>query len=66
MLVEILQQLYTAFFSDWIVANEPAAEELRWLDCAIARYLQTRMKSLQFNFVDAFCSFPRLGSAASR
>jgi hypothetical protein len=29
MLVENLQQLYTDVFNDWIVANEPAAEELR-------------------------------------
>jgi hypothetical protein len=30
MIVENLQQLYTDIFSDWIVANEQAAEELRW------------------------------------
>jgi len=53
MLVENLQQLYTDVFNDWMVANEPAAEELRWLACAIDRYLRTRMKSSQFNFVDA-------------
>jgi hypothetical protein len=57
MLVENLQQLYTDVFNDWIVANEPAAEELRWLACAIDRYLRTRMKSSQFNFVDAFTAF---------
>jgi hypothetical protein len=57
MLVENLQQLYTDVFNDWIVANEPAAEELRWLACAIDRYLRSRMKSSQFNFVDAFTAF---------
>ena len=30
MIVENLQQLYTDVFHDWIVANEQAAEELRW------------------------------------
>ena len=57
MLVENLQQLYTDVFNDWIVANEHAAEELRWLACAIAQYLQTRMKGSQLNFVDAFAAF---------
>src|SRR5258708_13187516 len=57
MLVENLQQLYTDVFNDWIVANEPAAEELRWLACAIDRYLRTRSKSSQLNFVDAFALF---------
>jgi hypothetical protein len=57
MLVENVQQLYTDVFNDWIVANEPAAEELRWLACAIDRYLRTRSKSSQLNFVDAFAVF---------
>ena len=37
MIVENLQQLYTDVFSDWIVANEQAAEELRWRAAAIDR-----------------------------
>jgi type IV secretion system protein TrbE len=57
MLVENMQQLYTDVFTDWVIANEPAAEELRWLACAIDHYLKTRMKSSQFNFVDAFAAF---------
>jgi type IV secretion system protein TrbE len=39
------------------VANEAAGEELRWRACAIDKYLQTRMKSSQFNYVDAFAAF---------
>jgi hypothetical protein len=35
MIVENLQQLYTDIFSDWTVANEQAAEELRWRAAAI-------------------------------
>jgi type IV secretion system protein TrbE len=57
MLVENLQQLYTDIFNDWIVANESAAEELRWLACAVDHYLRAKMKSSQFNFVDAFAAF---------
>jgi hypothetical protein len=57
MLVENLQQLYTDVFNDWMVANEPAAEELRWRACAIDRFLKTRLKGPQFNQVDAFAAF---------
>ena len=57
MIVENLQQLYTDIFSDWIVANEQAAEELRWRAAAIDRYLKVRLRGSQFNFVDAFAAF---------
>jgi hypothetical protein len=50
MIVESLQQLYTDSFMDWSVANEGAAEELRWLACAIDKYLRTRMKGAHFGF----------------
>jgi hypothetical protein len=57
MIVENLQQLYTDVFIDWSVANEGAAEELRWLACAIDKYLRTRMKGAHFGFDDAFAAF---------
>jgi type IV secretion system protein TrbE len=57
LIVENLQQLYTDFFHDWLVANEAAGEELRWRACAIDKYLRTKMKSSRFNFVDAFAAF---------
>jgi hypothetical protein len=57
MIVENLQQLYTDIFSDWSVANEQAAEELRWRATAIDRYLRLRLRGSQFNFVDAFAAF---------
>jgi hypothetical protein len=57
MIVESLQQLYTDSFTDWSVANEGAAEELRWLACAIDKYLRTRMKGSHFGFDDAFAAF---------
>ncbi|MBV8814624.1 MAG: hypothetical protein JO271_09045 [Verrucomicrobia bacterium] len=57
MLVENLQQLYTDVFNDWCVANEMAAQELRWLACAIDEYARTRMKGAQFGFDDAFANF---------
>ena len=57
MIVENLQQLYTDVFHDWIVANEQAAEELRWRATAIDRYLKLRMRGSQYNFVDAFAAF---------
>jgi type IV secretion system protein TrbE len=57
MIVENLQQLYTDVFNDWIVANEQAAEELRWRAAATDRYLKLRLRGSQFNFVDAFAAF---------
>ncbi len=57
MIVEHLQQLYTDVFHDWLVAHEAAGEELRWRASAIDRYLRTKMRSSQFNFVDAFAAF---------
>jgi len=57
MIVENLQQLYTNIFNDWIVANEQAAEELRWRAAAIDRYLTLRLRGSQMNFVDAFAAF---------
>ena len=57
MIVENLQQLYTDIFNDWIVANEQAAEELRWRAAAIDRYLTLRLRGSQMNFVDAFAAF---------
>jgi hypothetical protein len=57
MIVENLQQLYTDVFTDWSVANEGTAEELRWLACAIDKYLRTRMKGTHFGFDDAFAAF---------
>jgi len=57
MIVENLQQLYTDVFSDWIIANEQAAEELRWRAAAIDRYLKLRLRGSQCNFVDAFAAF---------
>jgi hypothetical protein len=57
MIVENLQQLYTDIFNDWIVANEEAAEELRWRAAAIDRYLK-RLRRSQLNFVDAFAACP--------
>ncbi len=38
------------------VANEEAAEELRWRAAAIDRYLK-RLRGSQLNFVDAFAAF---------
>src|ERR1700761_4043151 len=57
MIVENLQQLYTDIFHDWIVANEQAAEELRWRATAIDRYLKLKLPGSQLNFVDAFAAF---------
>jgi type IV secretion system protein TrbE len=57
MIVENLQQLYTDFYNDWIVANEQAAEDLRWRAAAIDRYLKIRMRASHSNFVDAFAAF---------
>jgi hypothetical protein len=57
MIVENLQQLYTDVFNDWIVANEEAAEELRWRAFAIEKYRNMRMRGSQLNFVDAFTAF---------
>ena len=57
MIVENLQQLYTDVFNDWIVANEQAAEELRWRAAAIDRYLKLRIRGSQSNFIDAFAAF---------
>ena len=57
LIVENLQQLYTDAFHDWIIANEQAAEELRWRACAVDRYLRTKLKSPHLNFVDAFAAF---------
>ncbi|MBV9129461.1 MAG: hypothetical protein JO298_03620 [Verrucomicrobia bacterium] len=57
MIVENLQQLYTDTFNDWILANEQAADELRWRAAAIDRYLKLRLRGSQLNFVDAFAAF---------
>jgi hypothetical protein len=57
MIVENLQQLYTDVFNDWIVANEQAAEELRWRAFAIEKYRNMRIRGSQMNFVDAFTAF---------
>ena len=57
MIVENLQQLYTDFNNDWILANEQAAEDLRWRAAAIDRYLKVRMRASHSNFVDAFAAF---------
>jgi len=57
MIVENLQQLYTDIFNDWVVANEEAAEELRWRAAAIDRYLKLRLRGSQMNFIDAFAAF---------
>ena len=57
MIVENLQQLYTDVFNDWMIANEQAAEELRWRAAAIDRYLKRQLRGSQFNFVDAFAAF---------
>ncbi len=57
LIVEHLQQLYTDVFHDWLVAHEAAGEELRWRASAIDKYLRTKMKSSQFNVVDAFAAF---------
>jgi len=57
MIVENLQQLSTDVFSDWIIANERAAEELRWRAAAIDRFLKLRLRGSQFNFIDAFAAF---------
>jgi hypothetical protein len=57
MIVENLQQLYTDVFCDWIIANERAAEELRWRAVAIDRFLKLRLRGSQFNFIDAFAAF---------
>ncbi|MBV9999181.1 MAG: hypothetical protein JO015_08715 [Verrucomicrobia bacterium] len=57
LLTENLQQLYTDVFNDWTMENEAAAEELRWRACAIDKFLRTRLKGGQFNFVDAFAAF---------
>jgi hypothetical protein len=49
---------FTPIFSnDWIVANEQAAEDLRWRAAAIDRYLKVRMRASHSNFVDAFAAF---------
>ena len=57
LIVENLQQLYTDIFNDWVVANEEAAEELRWRAAAIDRYLKLRLRASQMNFIDAFAAF---------
>jgi hypothetical protein len=57
MLVENLQQLYTDVFTDWSIANEGPAEELRWLACAIDKYSRTRIKGTQVGFDEAFAIF---------
>jgi len=57
MIVENLQQLYTDVFNDWILANEEAAEELRWRAFAIEKIRSVRMRGSQLNFVDAFAAF---------
>jgi len=57
LIVENLQQLYTDIFNDWIVANEEAAEGLRWRAAAIDRYLKLRLRGSQMNFIDAFAAF---------
>ena len=57
MIVENLQQLYTDVFNDWILANEEAAEELRWRAFAIEKFRSVRMRGSQLNFVDAFAAF---------
>ena len=57
LIVENLQQLYTDIFNDWVVANEEAAEELRWRAAAIDRYLKLRLRGSQMNFIDAFAAF---------
>ena len=57
LIVENLQQLYTDIFNDWVVANEEAAERLRWRAAAIDRYLKLRLRASQMNFIDAFAAF---------
>jgi hypothetical protein len=57
LIVENLQQLYTDIFNDWIVANEQAAEELRWRAAAIGRYHKQKMKGAQPNFLEGFAAF---------
>jgi hypothetical protein len=57
LIVENLQQLYTDIFNDWVVANEEAAEGLRWRAAAIDRYLKLRLRGSQMNFIDAFAAF---------
>src|SRR5215469_14686833 len=57
MIVENLQQLYTDVFNDWILANEEAAEELRWRAFAIEKFRSVQMRGSQLNFVDAFVAF---------
>jgi hypothetical protein len=56
MIVENSSSSTPTFFNDWIVANEEAAEELRWRAAAIDRYLK-RLRGSQLNFVDAFATF---------
>lgn len=57
MIVENLQQLYTDVFNDWMVANEEAAEELRWRAAAVDRFLRFRMRGSQRSFLEAFTQF---------
>ena len=57
MIVENLQQLYTDVFNDWTLANEEAAEELRWRAFAIEKFRNVRMRGSQLNFADAFAAF---------
>ncbi len=57
MIVENLQQLYTDTFNDWVVANESAAEELRWRAAAIDQYLKLKLRGSPLNFVEAFAAF---------
>jgi hypothetical protein len=57
MIVENLQQLYTDVFNDWILANEEAAEELRWRAFAIEKFRNVQTRGSQLNFVDAFAAF---------
>jgi hypothetical protein len=65
MIVENLQQLYTEVFKDWILANEEAAEELRWRAFAIEQFRSVQMRGSQLNFVDAFVHFV-IGRSRSR
>ena len=57
MIVENLQQLYTDVFNDWILANEEAAEAVRWRAFAIEKFRNVQMRGSQLNFVDAFVAF---------
>ena len=62
MIVENLQQLYTDIFHDWIVANEQAAEELRWRATAIDRYLKLKLPRIAIEFRRCFRRVSRLGT----